>query len=100
MLMPAALLIAACGSAKKVTEVDGENNSAFQDEKIQIGYGSTTRQDLGFAVNKVTVDEMAVSSYQSIFDYIRSRVPASRSTPTEPSVYAVPTPLWGKARPW
>ena len=81
LLMPAALLIAACGSAKKVTEVDGENNSAFQDEKIQIGYGSTTRQDLGFAVNKVDVDETTIRSYDSIAEYIRSRVPGVEINP-------------------
>lgn len=73
LLVPALLVLASCGSAKKV--FDGGSNPNPKDEVIDVGYGSTTRQDLGFAVNKVNVDETAVSSYQSIFDYIRSRVP-------------------------
>lgn len=73
LLVPALLVVASCGSAKKVAN-EGKNPNP-KDEVIDVGYGSTTRQDLGFAVNKVTVDETAVSSYQSIFDYLRSRVP-------------------------
>ena len=79
--IPLALVITACGSAKKVSSIDGESYNAFQDEKIQIGYGSTTRQDLGFAVNKVDVDETTIRSYDSIAEYIRSRVPGVEVNP-------------------
>lgn len=75
LLFPVAFLLAACGSAKKVSSIDGESNTAFQDEKIEIGYGSTTREALGFAVDKVNVDDATVRSYSSIADYLRSRVP-------------------------
>lgn len=79
--IPAVLMLAACGSAKKVSSIDGESNTAFQDEKIEIGYGSTTRQNLGFAVNKVDVDETTIRSYDSIAEYIRSRVPGVEINP-------------------
>ena len=73
LLVHALLVVASCGSAKRVAD-EGKNPNP-KDEVIEVGYGSTTREDLGFAVNKVTVDETAISSYQSIFDYLRSRVP-------------------------
>ena len=38
-------------------------------------------EGLGFAVNTVKVDEMAVRSYESISDYIRSRVPGVEINP-------------------
>ena len=48
---------------------------------VDVGYGSTTREGLGFAVNTVKVDELAVRSYESISDYIRSRVPGVEINP-------------------
>lgn len=44
------------------------------DEEINVGYGTTTRKELGYAVGKVNVDPMAVSSYTSIAEYLRGRV--------------------------
>lgn len=45
------------------------------DEDINIGYGTTKRKDLGFAVDKVTVQEDVISSYSNIAEYLRGRVP-------------------------
>ena len=70
--VPAVLLLSACGSAGRLPSQKTENP---KDEVVDVGYGSTTREGLGFAVNTVKVDEMAVRSYESISDYIRSRVP-------------------------
>ena len=71
-LVPVVLMLAACGSAKNLPKVDNPNP---KDEEIEIGYGSTSRQELGFAVNKVDVDETTIRSYDSIAECIRSRVP-------------------------
>ena len=73
ILIPAVLMLAACGSAKKLPE--GEKNPNPKDEELEIGYGSTTQEANGFAVNKVNVDAAAVRSYDSIGEYMRSRVP-------------------------
>ena len=72
ILVPAALVLSACGSAGKLPKEKADNP---KDEVVEIGYGSTTREALGFAVNKVNVDDATVRSYSSIADYLRSRVP-------------------------
>ena len=76
--VPAVLLLSACGSAGRLPSQKTENP---KDEVVDVGYGSTTREGLGFAVNTVKVDEMAVRSYESISDYIRSRVPGVEINP-------------------
>lgn len=78
ILVPAALVIGACGSAAKLP-AEKEDNP--KNEEIDIGYGSTSREALGFAVNKVDVDEAAVRSYDSIADYLRSRAPGVEVNP-------------------
>ena len=81
MFIPAMLMLSACGSANKASQINEEKSSEFQNEQIDIGYGSVARQDLGFAVNKVDVDEIAVRGYNSVADYIRSRVPGVEVNP-------------------
>ena len=44
------------------------------DEEVNVGYGTMPRKELGFAVGKVNVDPMVVSSYTSIAEYLRGRV--------------------------
>ena len=80
-LVPAALIISACGNAAKVSDGNTVQNPGPQDEEVDIGYGTVTRKDLGFAVNKVDVNEAAVRSYDSIAEYIRSRVPGVEVNP-------------------
>ena len=72
ILVPAALVLSACGSTGKLPAEKSDNP---KDEIIDIGYGSTTREALGFAVDKVEVNDAAVRSYDNIADYLRSRVP-------------------------
>lgn len=76
--VPAVLLLSACGSAGRLPSQKTENP---KDEVVDVGYGSTTRESLGFAVNTVKADEMAVRSYESISDHIRSRVPGVEINP-------------------
>ena len=68
-LLIAAATLCACGPANQ-TPV-----ASPMDEDVNIGYGTMSRKDLGFAVNKVNVDEQVVSSYSNIAEYLRSRVP-------------------------
>ena len=71
------------------------------DEEVNVGYGTMARKDLGYAVDKVKVDENVIASYSSITDYLQGRVPGveidasgriqirgknSINSPTEPLV--------------
>ena len=60
----------ACGPSSKTPAVPSR-----MDEDVNIGYGSMSRKDLGFAVDKVEVDNNLISSYSSIAEYLRGRVP-------------------------
>ncbi|MBQ9310540.1 MAG: TonB-dependent receptor plug domain-containing protein [Bacteroidales bacterium] len=75
ILAPSILALAACGTARQIAEKQEGAGTGFQDEVIDIGYGTSRRKDLGFAVNKVEVDDVTVRSYQNIAEYLRSRVP-------------------------
>lgn len=76
--VPAVLVLGACGSASKLPTEKLDNP---QNEEIDVGYGSTTREALGGAVNKVSVDKTTIRSYESIAEYIRSRVPGVEINP-------------------
>ena len=60
--------ICACGPANQ-TRV-----ASRMDEEVNVGYGTMSRQSIGYAIDKVQVDERAISSYNSIADYLRGRV--------------------------
>ena len=63
-------VLSACGPSSKTPAVPSR-----MDEDVNIGYGSMSRKDLGFAVDKVEVDNNLISSYSSIAEYLRGRVP-------------------------
>ena len=81
ILIPAVLMLAACGSAKKMPSDGGVKNPNPQDEEVQIGYGEAVHKEVGSAVNNVKVDEVTVRSYTSIAEYLRSRVPGIEVNP-------------------
>ena len=60
--------ICACGPANQ-TQV-----TSRMDEEVNVGYGTMSRKSVGYAIDKVQVDERAISSYPSIADYLRGRV--------------------------
>ena len=62
----------ACGPAAK-TPAD-----APRDEQINIGYGTLDKNALGYAVDKVNVDDQVIRSYSSIAEYLQGRVPGVR----------------------
>ena len=64
----------ACGPAAK-TPAD-----APRDEQINIGYGTLDKNALGYAVDKVNVDDQVIRSYSSIAEYLQGRVPGVRVT--------------------
>lgn len=64
----------ACGPAAK-TPAD-----APRDEQINIGYGTIDKNALGYAVDKVNVDDQVIRSYSSIAEYLQGRVPGVRVT--------------------
>lgn len=68
-LILAVAALSACGPSSK-TPVESPMN-----EDVNVGYGTMSRKDLGFAVNKIGVDEKVISSYTSIAEYLRGRVP-------------------------
>ena len=60
--------ICACGPANQ-TQV-----TSRMDEEVNVGYGTMSRQSIGYAIDKVQVDETVISSYTSIAEYLRGRV--------------------------
>ena len=81
VLAPVVMMLASCSNAKRLPANNGEAVTSYQDEQIDIGYGTASRKDLGFAVNKVDVDETVVRGYESVAEYIRSRVPGVEVNP-------------------
>ena len=60
--------ICACGPANK-THV-----TSRMDEEVNVGYGTMSRHRIGYAIDKVQVDERVISSYTNIAEYLRGRV--------------------------
>ena len=75
LLSLTALAACACGPAVRAPAA-----SSPQDEQINIGYGSIDKQALGYAVDKISIDEQVMSSYTSIAEYLQGRVPGVRVT--------------------
>lgn len=60
--------ICACGPANQ-THV-----ASRMDEEVNVGYGTMSRQGVGYAIDKVQVDNTVISSYTNIAEYLRGRV--------------------------
>ena len=60
--------ICACGPANQ-TQV-----TSRMDEEVNVGYGTMSRQRVGYAIDKVQIDETVISSYTNIAEYLRGRV--------------------------
>ena len=58
-----------CGSARKAAHFTDE------DRAIDLGYGVIDKDQNTYSVSRVKTREREVISYNSIFDYIRGRVP-------------------------
>ena len=60
--------ICACGPANQ-TPV-----TSRMDEEVNVGYGTMSRQGVGYAIDKVQVDNTVISSYTNIAEYLRGRI--------------------------
>ena len=62
------VVICACGPANQTHVNSG------MDEEVNVGYGTMSRQGVGFAIDKVQINETVISSYTNIAEYLRGRV--------------------------
>lgn len=75
VIIAAITLLAAvsCGTATKTASIP--TGDSYQDEAVNIGYGTINRRDNNFAVSSVKVNENIVGNYENIIDYLKARVP-------------------------
>ena len=64
----ALLLAGGCSSLKQASV------EPYDDEAVEIGYGKVPKSKLTNSVSKVNIKEDEVSSYSTIYDYLRGRV--------------------------
>ena len=62
------VLFGACGSSNHMPV------PSPLEEEVNVGYGTMSRKDVTYAVDKVNVDERVVVTYTSIAEYLRGRV--------------------------
>ena len=61
------LLLSSCGSSGRAVE------SPARDEQVNVGYGSTDKDNLTYAVSSVKMTEQD-TSYSDMYEYLRGRV--------------------------
>ena len=59
------LLLAGCGAPRAVP---------YEDEEVNVGYGSMKRKDITSSVSSLQVNEKEVTTYTNMYDYLRGRV--------------------------
>lgn len=68
ILLVSLVAICACGTANQ------PRVTSRMDEEVNVGYGTMSRQNIGYSIDKVQVDERVISSYTNIAEYLRGRV--------------------------
>lgn len=63
-----ALALCSCGTSRKAISVDHNG-----DDPINIGYGTTTKDDSNSAISSLKIDEK--TSFTNIYDYIEGKIP-------------------------
>lgn len=63
-----ALAVCSCGTAERIPV---ENHL---DDEVNTGYGTVKRRDLTLAIDKVSIKDTDVCSYDNLTDYLRGRV--------------------------
>ena len=64
-----ALSAVSCGSGKNLSE------STSGDEQVNVGYGTTDKDQLTYAVSSVKADPVETGVYNNMYDYLRGKVP-------------------------
>ncbi len=59
------LLLVGCGAPRAVP---------YEDEEVNVGYGSMKRKDITSSVSSLQVNEKEVTTYTNMYDYLRGRV--------------------------
>lgn len=68
----AVAVLCSCGTSSKVSD---EFEAAVEDEEINVGYGTTKRDNLTYSVSKVDIKEGEIATYTNIWEYLQGRVP-------------------------
>ena len=61
-------ILTSCGVA-------GNASADKQDNQVNVGYGTTDKDDLTYSVSSVKVSDKEVVTYSNMYDYLRGRVP-------------------------
>lgn len=69
----ALVLACSCGSSAKLA--DNYDATASDEGEINVGYGTTSREQLTYSVSKVKIREEQITAYTDIWEYLRGRVP-------------------------
>lgn len=78
LLILSSLALCSCGTSTYVSHHDKN------DEQLNVGYGTVSKDDNTFSVSKVDIDQKELSTYTDIFDYLRGRVPGVVIGPSSP----------------
>lgn len=77
-------LVAAVGvSCGTVHEAVSEDSSSYLDEQQNVGYGTVSARDNTMAVSTKKVNRQEVTVYNTIYDYLRGRVPGVEVGPSD-----------------
>lgn len=76
-----AALLVSCGAPREAS-YSGEDGY-YPEEKVNVGYGTMDRKDLTYSVDQVDISEREISSYNNIWDYLRTRLPGVEIGPAE-----------------
>ena len=68
-LLLLSFLFAACGAAGNATA------QANQDNQVNVGYGTSDRDEVNYSVSSVKVSDKEIVTYNNMYDYLRGRVP-------------------------
>ena len=65
-----ALAIVSCGSSRTLAEGSGSES-----ERVDVGYGTTDKDELSYAVSSIKSDAIESGVYTNMYDYLRGKVP-------------------------
>lgn len=77
----AVILLCSCGNLREASYSGKDGYDS--EEKVNVGYGTMDRKDLTYSVDQVDISEREISSYNNIWDYLRTRLPGVEIGPAE-----------------